>query len=41
LDIESILKLIAGNQNISDLHLSAGEFPAFRLNGEIVRKEEL
>ena len=41
LDIESILKLIAGNQNISDLHLSAGEFPAYRLNGEIVRKEEL
>lgn len=41
LDIESILKLIAGNQNVSDLHLSAGEFPAFRFNGEIVRKEEL
>ena len=41
LDIESILKLIAGNQNISDLHLSAGEFPAYRLNGEIIRKEEL
>ena len=41
LDIESILKLIANNQNISDLHLSAGEFPAYRINGEIVRKEEL
>ena len=41
LDIESILKLIANNQNIADLHLSAGEFPAYRLNGEIVRKEEL
>ena len=41
LDIESILRLIANNQNISDLHLSAGEFPAYRLNGEIVRKEEL
>ena len=41
LDIESILRLIAGNQNISDLHLSAGEFPAYRLNGEIIRKEEL
>ena len=41
LDIESILKLIAGNQNISDLHLSAGEFPAYRINGEIVRKEEI
>ena len=41
LDIESILKLIANNQNISDLHLSAGEFVAYRINGEIVRKEEL
>ena len=41
LDIESILKLIANNQNISDLHLSAGEFVAYRLNGEIIRKEEL
>jgi len=41
LDIESILKLIASNQNISDLHLSAGEFPAYRLNGEIIRREEL
>ena len=41
LDIESILKLISNNQNISDLHLSAGEFPAYRLNWEMVRKEEL
>ena len=41
LDIESILKLIANNQNISDLHLSAGESVAYRLNWEIVRKEEL
>ena len=41
LDIESILKLIANNQNISDLHLSAGECIAYRLNGEIVRKEDL
>ena len=41
LDIESILKLIANNQNISDLHLAAGECVAYRLNGEIVRKEEL
>jgi len=41
LDIESILKLIANNQNISDLHLSAGECVAYRLNGEIIRKEEL
>lgn len=41
LDIESILRLIANNQNISDLHLSAGECVAYRLNGDIVRKEEL
>ena len=41
LDIESILRLIANNQNISDLHLSAGESVAYRLNGEIIRKEEL
>ena len=41
LDIESILKLIANNQNISDLHLSAGEAPAYRLNWEIIRKEEI
>ena len=41
LDIESILKLIANNQNISDLHLSAGEFVAYRMNWEIIRKEEL
>ncbi|MDD2536918.1 MAG: PilT/PilU family type 4a pilus ATPase [Candidatus Absconditabacteria bacterium] len=40
LDIESVLKVIASNQNISDVHLSAGEFVAYRLNGEIVRKEE-
>ena len=40
LDIESILRLIAGNQNISDLHLSAGEMVAYRLNGEMVRREE-
>ena len=32
LDIESILRLIAGNQNVSDLHLSAGESVALRLN---------
>jgi len=41
LDIESILKLIANNQNISDLHLSAGESISYRLNWEIVKKEEL
>ena len=41
LDISSILKLIAENQNISDLHLSAGDSVAFRYNGEIIRKEEL
>lgn len=41
LEIESILKLIADNQNISDLHMSAGELVAYRLNGEIVRKEEM
>jgi len=41
LDIESILKLIANNQNISDLHLSAWESVAYRLNWEIIRKEEL
>lgn len=40
LDIESILKLVAKNQNISDLHLSAGECVAYRLNWEIVRKDE-
>ena len=41
LDIESILKLISNNQNISDLHLSAWECVAYRLNGEIIRKEEV
>ena len=41
LDIESLLKLIADNQNISDLHLSANEFVSYRLNGEIIRKEEM
>lgn len=39
--MESILKLITGNQNISDIHLSAGESVAFRFDGEMVRKEEL
>ncbi len=41
LDIESILKLISNNQNISDLHLSAWECVAYRLNWEIIRKEEV
>lgn len=41
LDIESILKLISNNQNISDLHLAAWEFVAYRLNGEMIRKEEI
>jgi Tfp pilus assembly pilus retraction ATPase PilT len=35
------LRLIAENKNISDLHLSAGEFVAYRLNGEMIRKEEI
>jgi Tfp pilus assembly pilus retraction ATPase PilT len=35
------LRLIANNQNISDIHLSAGEMVAYRLNGEMVRKEEM
>jgi Tfp pilus assembly pilus retraction ATPase PilT len=35
------LKVIAGNQNISDLHLSAGEMVADRVNGEVIRKEEM
>lgn len=39
-DIESILKLIAKNPNISDLHLSGGDSIAYRLNGEIVREEK-
>lgn len=41
LDIESVLKLVTSNQNISDIHLSAGESVAFRFDGEIIRKEEL
>jgi len=39
-DIESILKLITKNQNISDLHLSGGENIAYRLNWEIIREKE-
>ncbi len=41
LEIETVLKLISENPNISDLHLSAGDSVAFRFNGEIVKKEEL
>lgn len=41
MDIEGILAPVSQNSNISDLHLSAGERVAYRLNGEIVRKEEL
>lgn len=40
LNIESILSLIANNNNISDLHLSGGECIAFRMNGEIIRQEQ-
>jgi len=39
-DIEAILALIAKNPNISDLHLSWGEYISYRLNGEIVREEK-
>jgi Tfp pilus assembly pilus retraction ATPase PilT len=39
-DIESILALISNNQNISDLHLSAWESIAYRLNWSIIREEQ-
>ena len=39
-DIESILSLIAKNPNISDLHLSAWESIAYRLNWSIIREEQ-
>ncbi len=39
-DIEAILWLIASNPNISDLHLSADESIAYRLNWEIIREEQ-
>lgn len=39
-DIESILTLISKNPNISDLHLSAWESIAYRLNGSIIREEQ-
>jgi len=39
-DIESILGLISNNPNISDLHLSAWESIAYRLNWSIIREEQ-
>lgn len=39
-DIEQVLSMIAQNPKISDLHLSAGEAIAYRLNGDIYRQEK-
>ena len=40
IDVEQILALIEKNPNISDLHLSGGEWIAYRMNGEIIREEQ-
>ncbi|PID34980.1 MAG: hypothetical protein CR971_00480 [candidate division SR1 bacterium] len=40
IDIDSILDLVEDNPNISDLHLSGGNFIAYRLNGDIVIEEK-
>lgn len=39
IDIEKTLSLIAKNPNISDLHLSGGEYISYRLNWKIVKEE--
>lgn len=40
IDIEQILSMVAQNPKISDLHLSAGECIAYRLNGDVYRQEQ-
>ena len=40
LDIEKILPIIEQNPNISDLHLSSGDCVSYRLNWEIVKRED-
>ena len=40
IDIDSILSVIAGNDAISDLHLSWEEPIAYRMNGEVYRQEQ-
>lgn len=39
-DIQKILEIAEANPNISDIHLSANQAVAFRINGEINRQED-
>ncbi|GHW02654.1 twitching motility protein PilT [candidate division SR1 bacterium] len=41
MDIEEILSIASKNPNISDIHLSSNEFVAYRVNGEVSRKEDI
>lgn len=40
-DIDTILSLISGNPNISDLHLTCSGKSSYRLNGDITKDENL
>ena len=40
-DIDSVLSEIAGNPNISDLHLTCSGRSCYRLNGDIVKDEKI
>ena len=40
-DIDSVLSEIAGNPNISDLHLTCSGRSSYRLNGDIVKDEKI
>jgi twitching motility protein PilT len=39
-DVQKILEIAEANPNISDIHLSANQAVAFRINGEINRQED-
>ena len=41
LHIETILAMIAKDDAISDLHISAGEYICYRRNGEIVKYDQV
>lgn len=40
LEITTLLDIIAAEDTISDLHISTGDFVAYRVNGDIVKQEQ-
>lgn len=40
MDIDQILDIISNDIRISDLHISAGDYVSYRMNGDIIKKTE-